>query len=163
MVLRSVRASGLHDSQFLGALANGDGVSHADLVRRNVHLAAIHFDMSVANHLAGLAAADGESETEGHVVQTTLKLLNEQVAGDASCLVGLLIVGAELGLEGEVDALGLLLFPQLQAVAHNLGLAALAMLARSEVALFERATVAEAFGALQKEFGAFTTAKAAYG
>jgi len=122
VVLRGICACRFHDAQLLGAFANGDGVANADLVRRNVHLAAIHFDVSVANYLASLTAAYGESETESHVVEAALKLLDEQVAGDAGCLVGLLVVGAELGLKGEVDTLGLLLFAQLQAVATILAL-----------------------------------------
>jgi hypothetical protein len=50
---------------------------------------------------------------------------------------------------------------QLEAVAHDLGLAVLAVLARGEVALLDRATISVALGALQKELGAFATAKAA--
>jgi hypothetical protein len=50
---------------------------------------------------------------------------------------------------------------QLQAVAHDLGFAILAVLAGREVALLDRATVGSALGALQKKLGAFATAKAA--
>ena len=163
MVLRGILASLFHNHQLLRILADGDGIAYAHLEGRNVHLAAIHFDMPVTNHLASLTATDRESKTESHIVQTALKLLDEQFAGDASGLVGLLVVGAELGLEREVDALGLLLFAQLQAVAYDLGLAALAMLAGSEIALLERALVAETLGAFEEKLGAFATAKAAYG
>jgi hypothetical protein len=50
---------------------------------------------------------------------------------------------------------------QLQAVAHNLGLAILAVHARGEIALLNGAAVREALGTLQKKLGAFATAKAA--
>ena len=50
---------------------------------------------------------------------------------------------------------------QLQAIAHDLGLAVLAVLAGRKVALLQRATVGGALGALQKKLGAFATAKAA--
>jgi hypothetical protein len=49
-----------------------------------------------------------------------LKLLEQEFAGDAGLVRGLLVVRAELGLEGEVDALGLLLFAELQTVADDL-------------------------------------------
>jgi hypothetical protein len=50
---------------------------------------------------------------------------------------------------------------QLQAIAHYLGLAVLAVLAGREVALLQRATVRGTFGTLQKEFGCLSTAEAA--
>jgi hypothetical protein len=50
---------------------------------------------------------------------------------------------------------------QLEAVADDLGLAVLAVLAGGKVALLNRATIREALGALQKKLGAFATAKAA--
>jgi len=50
----------------------------------------------------------------------------------------------------------------LQTISHNLGFAVLAVLAGRKVALLKRATVRGAFGTLQKELGAFATAKAAY-
>ena len=89
-------------------------------------------------------------------------MLNQQFTGDALCAIGLLVVGAELAFEREVHTLGLLLLVQLQAVANDLRLAVFAVLAGRKVALLNRATVRCTFGALQKELGAFATAKAAY-
>ncbi len=127
-------------TSFLLPSRNANLVAHAHLERRNVDLAAIHFDVAVANDLAGLTARNGEAETESHVVKTALKLLDQQLAGDALRAAGLLVIRAELALKREVDALGLLLFAQLQAVAYDLGLAVAAVLAGREVALLDRAT-----------------------
>ena len=79
------------------------------------------------------------------------------------CVRGLLVVGAELGLEREVDALRLLLFAQLQTVADDLRLAILAVLARGKVALLNGALLGKALGALEEELRAVATAKAADG
>src|SRR6202008_4804082 len=94
-----------------------DLAANADLVGRNVDLAAIHFYVSVANDLASQTARSREAEAVGNVVQTTLKLLDETLAGNALCARSLLVVLAELTFEGEVNALRLLLFTKLQAVA----------------------------------------------
>ena len=78
-------------------------------------------------------------------------LLQQELAGDSGLAGGLLVVGAELGLEREVDALGLLLFTQLQAVADQLlDLLGLAVLSRGEVALVDGSFVAKTLGALQE-------------
>jgi hypothetical protein len=50
---------------------------------------------------------------------------------------------------------------QLQAIAHNLGLAVLAVHSGRKIALLQRATVRGALGAFQKELGCLTTAEAA--
>src|SRR5271166_1248564 len=49
---------------------------------------------------------------------------------------------------------------QLQAIAHDLRLAILAVLAGRKVALLQRAAVGGALGTLQKEFGGLSTAEA---
>ena len=137
-------------TSFLRGFAECDLVAHVHLVRGNVDLAAVDLNVAVANDLASLAARDGEAEPEGHVVQAPLQLLDEQFAGDARGAVGLLVVLAELAFEREVHALGLLLLVQLQAVAHDLGLAVFAVLAGGEVALLDRATVGEALVPFKK-------------
>src|SRR6266550_4751983 len=88
-------------------------------------------------------------------------LLQQQFAGDAGTARGLLEVVAELVFQREVDALGLLLFAQLQAVTHNLGLAVFTVLAGGEVALLHRTLVGKTLGAFQEKLHAFATAKAA--
>jgi hypothetical protein len=115
----------------------------------------------VANDLAGLTARNRKTEAEGHVVQTTLKLLQKQLTGNARGARRLLVVFAELTFKGKVDALCLLLFAKLQAIAYDLRLAIAAMLARGKIALLDRALVRKTLGALQKKLGAFAAAKAA--
>src|SRR5712671_284255 len=117
--------------------------------------------MAVADYLARLPPRRSEAQPVNHVVQPALQLLQEQFAGDTRLARGFLKVVPELGFQGEIHALGLLLFPELQAVADNFGLAVLAMLAGSEVALFHRALVSKTLGPFQKQFHAFATAKAA--
>jgi len=91
----------------------------------------------------------------------TGELLQKQFAGDARGARGLLVVGAELPLEGEVNTLRLLLLAKLQAVANDLGFTIAAMLAGGEITLLDRALVGEALGPFQEKLHAFATAKAA--
>ncbi len=100
--------------------------------------------MTVTDELAGLTPRHRESEAVHHVVETALQLLEQHLAGDALGAGGALEVVAELAFLGEVDALGLLLLAKLQAVAHDFRLAVLAVLAGSEIALFDRTLVREA-------------------
>src|SRR5271156_1761290 len=138
LVARELRR-GFEYCEFLAAFADLDLVAHTYLERRDVHLAAIHFHMTVAHDLARLAPRASEAEAEGHVVKAPFELLQEQFAGDALGPRRLLVIGAELALQGEIDALGFLLFPQLQAVAYDLGLAVTAVLAGGKVALLNGA------------------------
>ena len=139
--------------QFLGAFADRDHIANLALEARDVDLAAVDLDVSVTNNLARLAARNRKTEAVSNVVETRLELLQEQFAGDAGLVGSLLVVGAELGLEREVDALGLLLLAKLQTVADNLlDLLGLAVLSRGEVALFDGALVAKALRSLEEEF-----------
>src|SRR5208283_4210079 len=95
-------------------------------------------------------------------VETAFQLLKQHLAGDALGAGGALEVIAELLFLGEVDALGLLLLAKLQAVANDFRLAVLAVLARSEIALFNRTLVGEALCAFEEQFHALAAAKAAY-
>src|SRR5580700_5281461 len=118
----------------------------------------------MTDDLTGLAAAHCEAEAVGYVVEAGFKLLEQEFAGDAGLVGGLLVVGAELSLEGEVDAFGLLLFAELQTVADDLlDLAGLAVLAWGKVALLDGAFLGEALGALEEEFSSVATAEAADG
>src|SRR6202171_3313077 len=100
----------------------------------------------------------------GDVIGASLKLLEQEFAGDAGLVRGLLVVGAELGLKGEVDALGLLLLARLETVAYDLlDLLGLAVLAGGEVALLDGAFLGEALGSLEEEFGAVAAAEGADG
>src|SRR5947199_4907190 len=102
--------------------------------------------MTVADYLARLPPRRGESQPVNDIIQPALQLLQEQFTGDTGLARGLLKVVAELGFQGEIHALGLLLFPELQTVADDFGLAVLAMLAGSKVALFHRALIRETLG-----------------
>ena len=84
--------------------------------------------MAVAHELPRLRARGREAEAVDHVVEAPLEQLQQRLAGDAARAVGHLEVAPELVLEHPVDALDLLLLAQLQAVAHELRLAQLAVL-----------------------------------
>ena len=108
------------DDERLRAFADRDLVADLALEGRDVDLAAVDLNVAVADDLTGLTAAHREAEAVADVVETGLKLLEQEFAGDAGLVRGLLVVGAELGLEREVDALGLLLLAKLQTVADDL-------------------------------------------
>src|SRR5277367_6013446 len=159
MAREFVRA--LDHGKLLAVWTDLDLVTNTNLEGRDVHLPAIHFDVPVTNDLTSLTTRACKSETESNVIQAALKLLQKQLTGDARGAGRLLVVGAELAFQREVDALGLLLFAQLEAVANDLRLSVATVLARGEVALLNRALVAETPSALQKKLHAFATAKAA--
>ncbi len=140
------------NDQGLRTFADRDLVADLALEGRDVDLAAVDLNVTVTDDLTSLAAAHREAEAVGDVVEAGLKLLEQQFAGDAGLVRGLLVVGAELRLEGEVDALGLLLLAKLQTVADDLlHLAGLAVLAWGEVALLDGAFLGEALGSLEEE------------
>src|SRR5437868_3440230 len=135
----------LQDGHRTRAFADLDLIPDLALERRDVDLAAVDLDVAMADELTGLAARHGEAEAVADVVQTGLKLLQQELAGDAGLARGLLVILAELALEGEIDTLCLLLLTKLQAVAYDLfDLAGLPVLAWGEVALFNGALVGEA-------------------
>src|SRR5579871_4673142 len=82
------------DGNGFGTLAQLDLVAYLALEGRDVDLAAIHLDVAVTDELTGLAAREGEAEAIADVVQAGLKLLEEQLTGDAGAVGGLLVVGA---------------------------------------------------------------------
>ena len=84
--------------------------------------------------------------------------MQQQLAGYTLGARGLLEVVAELPFLGEVDALGFLLLAQLQAIAHNLGFAVLAVLARSEIALLDWAFIGKAFWPLEEQLHSLAAA-----
>ena len=81
-------------------------------------------------------------------------MLQQQLAGHALGACCFLEVVAELAFLSEVDALGFLLFAQLQAVAYDFRLAVLAMLARGKVALLNGTFVGETFRAFEEQLHA---------
>src|SRR5436190_7702896 len=157
------RFDGLADLIVLAALLpNLDRIALADLVRRDVHLPAVDFDVSVAHELTGLGARGGKAERIDDVVEPQLELAQELIAGDAGVLRGALEVEPELALQQAVDALDLLLLAKLNAVAENLRAPA-AVLAGGVVAALDGAFVLEAAIALQEEFHSLSPAEPANG
>src|SRR5688500_9401260 len=131
-------------------------------MRRDVVLLAIHFDVSVADQLAGLRARCGESERVHHVVEPELELTEQVLTSDTGLLVGALEVETKLALQKPVDTLHLLLFAKLNTVSKNFG-AATSVLARRVVAALDRALVFETTIALEKELHTLTPAQPADG
>ena len=72
------------------------------------------------------------------------------LAGDSLLVRGLFEPVAELSFEQPVHAAQFLFFAELQAVAHELGLAVFPMLAGNEVAFFDGALLAVAALAFQE-------------
>jgi hypothetical protein len=114
------------------------------------------------HELTGLGARGGETQGVGHVVEPELELAEQVVAGDSGLLRSALEVEPELLLEQAVNALDLLLFTKLYAVAEDLR-AAPAVLARCVVAALDRALVLEATIAFEKQLHSLSTAKPANG
>src|SRR5215831_10612079 len=112
----------------------------------------------VTHQLPRLAPRLRESKPEHDVIQPPLQLLQQFFAGHALGACSLLEVVAELSFLREVDALRLLLFTQLQTVAHDLGLAVFPMLSGSKIALLDRTFIAEAFRAFEEQLHALTAA-----
>ena len=139
--------------------ADADHVARLHLVRRDVDLAAVDREVAVARELPRLRPRRREPEAIEHVVQAALQQLEQRLAGDAARPVRHLEVAAELVLEHPVDALDLLLLAQLQAVADDLRLAQLAVLARRQVALLDRALLGVAALSLEEELHAFAPAE----
>src|SRR5579862_6960609 len=140
---------------FFAVLADRNLFADSDFVRGNVHLAAIHLNVSVTHQLARLATRDAEAKPENDVVETAFKLFEQFFTRNALGAGRVLKVIAELPFLGEVNALCFLLFTQLQTVADDLGLFVFPVLSGSKVALFNGAFVAEALRAFQEELDAF--------
>src|SRR5581483_5860508 len=149
----------LQNRQLATAFANGDFLTDADLVRWNVDLAAIHLHVTMAHELPRLAAGNPEAKPVNYVVETALELLQKHRAGDTASARSFFEVVAELRFLGEINSFSFLLLAQLQSVAYNFGLAVLAMLPRSKVALLNGTFVAEAFCAFEEQLHALTAAK----
>src|SRR5580692_6045669 len=78
--------------ELLGTLADRDLIADLALEARDVDFAAVHLHVAVANELAGLAAGDSEAEAIADVVEAGLELLEQDLAGDAGLIRGLLVV-----------------------------------------------------------------------
>src|SRR6202050_4282670 len=139
------------NDELLAVLADGNFLARTHFVRRNVDFAIVDGDVPVPHQLPRLTPRLREAQAENHIVETPLKLLQKQFAGDATSARGFLEVIAKLAFEREVDALGFLLLAQLQAIANDLGLAVFPMLSGSEVALLDGTLIAETLGAFEEK------------
>ena len=117
----------------------------------------------MADQLPRLRPRRRQAQAVDDVVQPPLEQLQQRFAGDAARALGLLEVAAELVLEHAVDALHFLLLAQLQAVAGELRLARLAVLAGREVALLDRALLGIAALALEEQLHPLAAAETADG
>src|SRR5688500_5031089 len=152
----------VYDRRRLGAgAAHGHRVASLELVRRDVHLAAVHHEVAMAHELARLRAGGGEAEPVDHIVHPPFEELQQRLARDAARAIGDLEVAPELVLEHPVDTLDLLLFTQLETVADELRLPQLAVLSGRQIALLDRALLRVAALSLEKQLHAFTTAQTA--
>jgi len=146
------RASGLQ----------GDHVVGPHLEARDVHAAAVHLEVAVADDLARLGPRGCETKAVNDVVEAGLEHAQERLARDALGLGGLLVVVAELLLENAVVAAGLLLLAELQEVLRLLDPTA-AVLTRRVAAALDSALLGQAALALQEELHAFPAALLALG
>src|ERR1700722_6511256 len=146
---------GFENRNLAAALADLYFFSYADFIRRNIDLLAIYLHVSVTDELAGLAARNAEAHAEHHVVETPFKRFEQLRTRNSFGTHRVLKVVSELAFLGEVNALSFLLLAQLQAVAYDFGLFIFPVLSRSEVALLDRAFVAEALRAFEEELDAF--------
>src|SRR5581483_4347117 len=142
VVMARKSLSCFQDCQLRTRFADRDFVSHAHWIRRNIHLTSVHVNMAMANQLTRLTTGNSKSHAVNNAVETALKLLQQDFAGNTLRADGFLEIIPELAFLGEIHALGFLFFAQLQAIAHNLRFSVLAMLAGGKVALFDGTLVA---------------------
>src|SRR6478735_1195565 len=144
---------------------NRDDVAGPYLVRRNVGLAAIDREMTMANELPCLLARIGESHAEDGVVQPRLQELQQVVTGHAALTDRLGIGFAELRFQHAVVATHLLLLTKLHSIFRRAPRATLAVLAWRKITrgrfLDDGAFRPIAASALEIELDAFTAAKPA--
>jgi len=98
------------------AITERDDHSSLDLEARAVHLAAIHANVAVGDHLASGPDRSREARSADHVVEATLEELHEQLSGVALRPRRLSEVAAELLLEHAVVVAQLLLLVLADAV-----------------------------------------------
>ena len=87
-----------NDLERLRLLANADDHTGLDSKRRNVDHLAIDDDMTMADELTGSCAGGSEAQTEHHVVESALKVLQQHLTGDAFGLGSLFEEDAEVYL-----------------------------------------------------------------
>src|ERR1700733_8587548 len=150
--------AGDHERRQLAGLRRDlDDVALAHAERGDVHLVPVDLDVPVAHELAGHVPALGEAGPVDDVVEAALQQLQQGLAGPAASVGGLDVVVVELLLQQPVDALGLLLLPDLEQVVVLLGPVA-AVLTRRVGPDLDRALGRVALRALQEQLGLLATA-----
>src|SRR5205814_6108913 len=111
---RGRMGSGIARSQdsriILALLADFHYGVRPDIKRRDVYLAAIHHNVSVANQLPCLTAAGSESHAVHDAIETPLEGAQQSFAGDALLSGSLLKQVAELAFQQSVITARFLLF-----------------------------------------------------
>src|SRR4051812_13935896 len=113
-------------------LPNLDDVIRLYLKRWDVGLAAIHLEVAVPDHLPRLSTAAAETHAVYNVVEPLLEHAEQVLARDTGHRAGFLEKVAELRFKQAVVPARFLLLAKLQAVADDLRLPVLAMLAGNE-------------------------------
>jgi hypothetical protein len=112
----------------------------------------------VASSARCLRARRSQPHAVNGVVQAALQHVEQVVAGDAFHRAGFFEQIAELSFEQLIITARLLFFAELQAVAHDLRFAVLAVLAGREVALLDGALFGVAALAFQEQLHALAPA-----
>src|SRR5665213_1022906 len=118
---------------------------------RDVHTAAVHIDVPMANQLAPLRAGSAETHPVNDVIQTPFEHAEHVLAGNALHGTGFLEKITELVFEQLIVTPGLLFLPELKTVSDDLRFAGLPVLAGREIALLNGALFRVAAFALQKQ------------
>src|SRR5215468_3934140 len=146
-----------HALLHLGGGTDLHDLPHPHDVGGDGDLAAVDLDVPMPDHLTRLSARGGHAQAEHHIVQPALEQLEQVLPRTPALALGDGEVAAELALQHTVDALGLLLLAELDAVVRELR-PGQSVLARRIVPPLDGALVAEAPRALEEQLDAFTPA-----
>src|SRR5215467_11956569 len=146
-----------HALLHLGGGTDLHDLPHPHDVGGDGDLAAVDLDVPMPDHLTRLSARGGHAQAEHHIVQPALEQLEQVLPRTPALALGDGEVAAELALQHPVDALGLLLLAELDAVVRELR-PGQSVLARRIVPPLDGALVAEAPRALEEQLDAFTPA-----
>ena len=125
----------LDDLERFGLLTNGNNLTLADRVGRDVNHLTVNGDVTVQHELTCSSTGGSDTQTVNDVVETSLEQLQEHLTGNtlhAGCLVEEV---AELTLKDTVGVLCFLFFAKLCAVLGHFPATVGTMLARGIVLL----------------------------
>ena len=145
----------------LAGFTNGNFFARLHGERRDIHLLAVHLNVTMAHNLPGLCTTGGQTHPVKHTVQAAFEAAQQVLTGDALHPCGFFKGVAELTFQNAVNPADLLLFAELQAVAYQLSLAVFPVLSGDKIATFDGALLRVATFAFQKQFHAFAPAESA--